>query len=45
MATHSADELRAAARVIGQSAREVGISDPQPGRALTGEHGRVERAA
>jgi glycine C-acetyltransferase/8-amino-7-oxononanoate synthase len=45
MATHSADELRAAARVIGQSAREVGISDPQPGRALTGEHGRVDRAA
>jgi glycine C-acetyltransferase/8-amino-7-oxononanoate synthase len=45
MATHSADELRAAARVIGRSARELGLDDPQPGRATTGEHARVDRAA
>jgi 8-amino-7-oxononanoate synthase len=45
MATHSADELRAAARVIGQAARELGISGYELGRAATGEHARVERAA
>ena len=45
MATHSADELRGAARVIGQAAREVGIAQAPAGRAATGEHARVERAA
>ncbi len=45
MATHSADELRNAARVIGQAAREVGLAEPQAGRASTGEHARIERAA
>ncbi len=45
MATHSADELRGAARVIGQAAREVGIAQAPAGRASTGEHGRIDRAA
>ena len=45
MATHSAEELRAAARVIGHEAREAGIADMPLGRASTGEHGRIERAA
>jgi glycine C-acetyltransferase/8-amino-7-oxononanoate synthase len=45
MATHTADELRAAARVVGQAARELGLTGPDPGRAVTAEHARVERAA
>ncbi len=45
MATHSADEMRIAARVIGRSARELGLDDPEPGRATTGEQSRVDRAA
>ena len=45
MATHSADELRRAAQVIGRSARELGIAEPPPGRAATGEHAGVGRAA
>ncbi|MGI9020195.1 MAG: aminotransferase class I/II-fold pyridoxal phosphate-dependent enzyme [Solirubrobacterales bacterium] len=45
MATHSAEELRDAARVIGQSAVELGLAGPTPGRAHTGEHDRIERAA
>ena len=45
MATHSADEMRLAARVIGRSARELGLDDPEPGRATTGEQSRVDRAA
>ena len=45
MATHSADELRNAARVIGHAARDLGIADPPQGRAVTAEHSRIERAA
>jgi 8-amino-7-oxononanoate synthase len=45
MATHGADELRNAARVIGHAARELGITDPPQGRAVTGEHARIDRAA
>jgi 8-amino-7-oxononanoate synthase len=45
MATHSADELRDAARVIGHSARELGLAEPPPGRASTGEHERIHHAA
>ena len=45
MATHAADELRSAARVIGRTARELGIADAPVGRAMTGEHARVRRAA
>jgi glycine C-acetyltransferase/8-amino-7-oxononanoate synthase len=45
MATHSADELRKAARVIGQTARDAGIAGDPPNRAVTGEHARIERAA
>jgi 8-amino-7-oxononanoate synthase len=45
MATHSADELRKAARVIGHAARELGIADPPQGRAVTGGHARIDRAA
>ena len=45
MATHAADELRSAARVIGRAARELGIADAPVGRAVTGEHARVRRAA
>ena len=45
MATHGADELRTAARVIGHAARDLGIAEPPVGRAATGEHGRIRYAA
>ena len=45
MATHAADDLRSAARVIGHAALELGIADLPAGRAATGEHGRVRYAA
>jgi 8-amino-7-oxononanoate synthase len=45
MATHSADELRSAARMIGHAARELGIAEPPLGRATTSEHDRIDRAA
>jgi glycine C-acetyltransferase/8-amino-7-oxononanoate synthase len=45
MATHSAEELRSAARVIGHAGRELGIAEPPAGRAVTGEHSRIDRAA
>ncbi len=45
MATHSADELRLAARVIGRSARAIGVADERPGGTRTGSHARIERAA
>jgi 8-amino-7-oxononanoate synthase len=45
MATHSSDELRDAARVIGRSARELGLVEPPPGRATAGERDRLHHAA
>jgi len=45
MATHTAEELRRAARVIGRSARELGIAGAPAGRASTGEHAGIGHAA
>jgi 8-amino-7-oxononanoate synthase len=45
MATHGADELRNAARVIGHAARDLGIADSPQGPAVTGAHARTLRAA
>ena len=44
MASHTAEQLRAAARVIGHAARDLGISAPPAGRASTGEHARLRAA-
>ena len=45
MASHSADELRVAARVIGRAARAIGVAEERRGQARTGEHGRIGYAA
>jgi 8-amino-7-oxononanoate synthase len=45
MATHRADELQGAARVIGHAARDLGLAGQPRGRAVTGEHGRIGHAA
>ena len=44
MASHTPEQLRAAARVIGHSARDLGICSPPAGRASTGEHARLRAA-
>jgi glycine C-acetyltransferase/8-amino-7-oxononanoate synthase len=45
MAGHSAEELRAAARVIGRAARAIGVAGERHDRPHTGEHAPVGRAA
>jgi glycine C-acetyltransferase/8-amino-7-oxononanoate synthase len=45
MANHRADELLAAARVIGRAARELGIVEEAPARGVTAELTRLGRAA
>jgi glycine C-acetyltransferase/8-amino-7-oxononanoate synthase len=45
MASHRADELRAAARVIGRAALELGIVAQRRGEAVTATHARLEHAA
>jgi glycine C-acetyltransferase/8-amino-7-oxononanoate synthase len=45
MANHRADELVAAARVIGRAARELGITPKAPERRVAAEIARLDRAA
>jgi glycine C-acetyltransferase/8-amino-7-oxononanoate synthase len=45
MANHRADDLRAAGRVIGRAALELGIVGERRGEAVTPTHARLERAA
>jgi glycine C-acetyltransferase/8-amino-7-oxononanoate synthase len=45
MANHRADELVAAARVIGRAAQELGMTPKAPGRVVAAEIARLDRAA